>query len=388
MMQYPLRELKAAGVEVLDCVHKTPEAVENGHPYIAIPDINDGRVVLETARLISDEDLISWNRRAAPEPGDIIVTRRGRVGDTAVVPNGVRCAIGQNLVLLRSDGIRVNQDYLRWATTGPFWSSEVDRLRNVGAVFSSLNVRDIPRLRIPLPVWTQQRAIAEVLGALDDKIAVNTKLAQSADELAHVLVHSSVDQSDRRRLDAVATITMGSSPAGATMNGQGEGAVFYQGVRDFGLRYPVPRVWSTAPTRWAQAGDVLLSVRAPVGQVNVAPDRLCIGRGLAAVRHKQDHQATLFHLLRQNSDVWAPHEAEGTVFGSINRAQLHGVMVPRVADGAGAQLEHHVARIEESITVALRENHTLKETRDTLLPQLMSGKLRVNDAEAIVSEAT
>src|SRR6266511_3507106 len=106
-------ELADAGVHVLDCEHKTPLDAGQGHPYIAIPNLVDGRIDLTKVRRISDDHLQEWTRRTRPQAKDIIVTRRGRVGDSAVVPNGLDCAIGQNLVLLRSDGAQVDQDFLR-----------------------------------------------------------------------------------------------------------------------------------------------------------------------------------------------------------------------------------------------------------------------------------
>src|SRR5699024_1023989 len=136
-----------------------------------------------------------------------------------------------------------------------------------------------------VPPLQEQRAIAEVLGALDDKIAANSELARVADELASTLVRLGVeDLTDTVALAEIAAVTMGSSPPGSSFNEEGAGSVFYQGVRDFGVRSPARRVWTTSPTRMAAAGDLLVSVRAPVGEVNVATEDMCVGRGLAAIR--------------------------------------------------------------------------------------------------------
>ena len=86
---------------------------------MAIPNLVDGRLSLENVRIISVEDFRIWTRRTEPQPGDIIVTRRGRVGDSAVIPDGVKCAIGQNLVILRAADDLLKQSYLRWALRGP-----------------------------------------------------------------------------------------------------------------------------------------------------------------------------------------------------------------------------------------------------------------------------
>lgn len=257
---------------------------------------------------------------------------------------------------------------------------------DAGSANPTLNRNHLHPVVVTWPSPPEQRAIAEVLGALDDKIAANTTLATTADLYASSVLIGSLS-ADRVRLDSIARITMGSSPKGETLNELGEGVPFYQGVRDYGFRSPTRRVFTTAPVRSADAGDILVSVRAPVGEVNVANEPLCIGRGIAAVRSTIGTQATLFHQLKAERDAWEPYEAEGTVFGSINRDQLHGIQLRPVAPERAAAVEQELASLESSIAATLTENSTLAATRDALLPQLMSGKLRVRDAEAAASEA-
>lgn len=380
-MQYA--SLGELGVMVLDCEHRTPSPAPAGHPYVAIPDIQQGRVVLETTRRITDEDLLDWTRRTKPRAGDILVTRRGRVGDTAPIPTD-DCAIGQNLVILRSDGTVIDQSFLRWATRGPAWQSEVDRLINVGAVFSSLNVGDIGKMRIPVLPLPEQQAIAEVLGALDDKIAANRALVATADALARAFTNECLADSTTTQLCDLATITMGSSPKGTSYNESGEGVVLYQGMKDFGIRSPLPRVWTTEPGRLAHAGDILMSVRAPVGTLNRATEECCIGRGLASLTAHQPN--ALFHLLLGQQTLFAPFNGDGTIFGSINKRQLHALPV-RIPSAGLTELEAKTAPLEAQVASALSESATLAALRDTLLPALMDGTLRVKDAERTVSEA-
>jgi type I restriction enzyme S subunit len=255
-----------------------------------------------------------------------------------------------------------------------------------GAVQQNISAAAIRQYTYLTPPLPEQQAIAEVLGALDDKIAANTALAATVDLYASTLLLGSLS-TDRVRLDSIAGITMGSSPKGETLNELGEGVPFYQGVRDYGFRSPTRRVFTTSPVRSADAGDILVSVRAPVGDVNVADEPLCIGRGIAAVRSTIATQATLFHQLKAERDAWEPYEAEGTVFGSINRDQLHGIRLRPVTPERADFVEQKLAAMESSIAATLAENRTLAATRDALLPQLMSGKLRVRDAARITREA-
>lgn len=254
-----------------------------------------------------------------------------------------------------------------------------------GSTQPKLTRRAMDSIELNIPPLETQQAIAEVLGALDDKIAANTKLAVTADELATAILRDSVESDHMVPLSTIATITMGSSPTGDTLNEVGNGTVFYQGVRDFGVRFPATRVWTTAPARMAKLGDTLISVRAPVGRVNLANEDLCVGRGLASAQSSDGRPATLFHLLKSSSHVWEPFEAEGTVFGSINKKQLAEISLPKIQPEKSPHLETKLGSIEARISRALDENETLVSTRDALLPQLMSGKLRVKDAERLVS---
>lgn len=386
--KWPMLELGAAGVEVLDCEHKTPRDAGAGLPYIAIPNLVDGRIKLDAVRRITVSDFREWTRRTLPKEGDIIVTRRGRVGDSAVVPAGLTCAIGQNLVVLRSNGTLIDQKYLRWAARGDLWFGEVDRLHNVGAIFDSLNVGELSQIRISIPPKRTQRAIARLLDALDDKIIINDRCAASCNALAQAISMQAHLGSAYLRLTDMAAVTMGSSPPGTSYNEDSAGLPFYQGTRDFGERFPRQRVWCTAPVRTARKGSTLVSVRAPVGHVNVAREACCIGRGLAAIDSLYGTPSVLFHELLGSADVWAPYESEGTVFGSISKPQMENLRIAGLEREAAKALEATLAPLDRQVEAAFVENQTLRELRDTLLPRLMSGKIRVHDAEEIVEDVT
>ena len=122
-------------------------------------------------------------------------------------------------------------------------------------------------------------------------------------------------------LSSVAEIIMGQSPPSDTYNDQGEGLPFYQGKTDFGLKYPAPRLYCTAPQKTAEAGDILISVRAPVGPTNIAPEKSCIGRGLAAIRAKGIDAEFLFFNLRY-VEPYIASLGTGSTFTAINKHHL------------------------------------------------------------------
>lgn len=229
-----------------------------------------------------------------------------------------------------------------------------------------INQTILNNLEIRVPAREERIRIAEILGSMDDKIEANSRLLDSLSELGSALMTREISESSTTvLLSEIAEITMGQSPSGDSLNEDSEGVVFYQGRRDFGFRYPAERVYTTAPTRMAEEGDILLSVRAPVGDLNRIDKACCIGRGVAAIRAKEGNTSQLFYLLKESPQLWEPFEGEGTIFSSINRKQLHELSVPLVSQCTEYE------NIEENIRSLTIENNKLAETRDRLIRYLI-----------------
>lgn len=179
------------------------------------------------------------------------------------------------------------------------------------------------------------------------------------------------------RLCDIANITMGQSPTGESYNDIGDGLIFYQGRTDFGLRFPTPRMYTTAPTRFAQKGDILLSVRAPVGDLNFAMEDCCIGRGLAALNSKLGSQMHLFYTLTGFQQIFKVMDGNGTTFGSITKDILFGMAVVIPSDEILKCFDKMVKPIELKIEKCEEEIRELTKLRDWLLPMLMNGQARV-----------
>ena len=188
--QWPIMSLREAGVSLIDCEHRTPPAAEHGYPYVAIPQVKDGRIDLNGVRRITREHFDEWTRKANPGSFDVVLSRRCNPGETGFVSEGLKFALGQNLVLLRSDGTKVLKPFLRWLVRGPRWWEQVGKYINVGAVFDSLKCADIPDFCLPIPPLPEQRAIAHILGILDDKIELNRRMNETLEEMARALFKS------------------------------------------------------------------------------------------------------------------------------------------------------------------------------------------------------
>ena len=194
-----------------------------------------------------------------------------------------------------------------------------------------------------------------------------------------IYTHMIIDEADESwhqgLLSDVATITMGQSPKGDTYNEVGTGSVFFQGRAEFGFRFPTRRLYTIDPKRMAKASDVLMSVRAPVGDLNVAYEDCCIGRGLAAIRSQDNHQSFVLYTMLALRDQLDVFNGEGTVFGSINRESLNNmpIIIPpcKIIDN----FESIVSPMDAAIRNNYEESCHLQAIRDRMLPRLMSGKL-------------
>lgn len=179
-------------------------------------------------------------------------------------------------------------------------------------------------------------------------------------------------------LSDIAQITMGQSPSGETYNETGNGTVFFQGRAEFGWRFPKTRLYTTSPKRMAKENDVLLSVRAPVGDINIAKEDCCIGRGLAAIHPKDGYQSFVLYSLLAARKTLSRFNSEGTVFGSINKNSLSQLPIMIPSKEAIKQFERQVQSIDRLIRLNSEESQGLEALRDQLLPKLLTGEVEIH----------
>lgn len=267
-----------------------------------------------------------------------------------------------------------------------------------GSAVPTLNRNHIHPFETKIPVKVEdQRRIASILSSLDRKIELNNKINADLEEMAQAIFKNwFVDFEpfkDGKFVDSelgmipegwkvgtladIAEITMGQSPAGNSLNENREGLIFYQGSSDFGFRFPSIRVFTTEPKRLAVANSVLFSVRAPVGDINVAKEECCIGRGVASIKSKYGHDSYLFYTMKSLHKLFDSFDGEGTVFGSINKKTLSAIQILLPSDGIVEQFNNIASSFDDRIRSLSDENSRLSLLRDTLLPRLMSGELEV-----------
>jgi type I restriction enzyme S subunit len=412
---------------IIDYRGKTPKKASSGIPLITAKVVKGGRI--ETPdEFIAVDDYDAWMRRGLPKAGDIVMTTEAPLGEVAQLGTE-RVALAQRIIALRGKKGLLDNDFLKFLMQSEDVQKQL-RARATGTTVLGIKQTELRKVFLTLPPLPEQRAIAHILGTLDDKIELNRRMSQTLEAMARALfkawfvdfepVRAKMEGRWQRgqslpglpahlydlfpdrlvdselgeipegwEVDQISNhfrVTMGQSPPGSTYNEKGDGLPFYQGRVDFGFRFPTRRVFCTAPTRLADAGDTLVTVRAPVGDSNMALERCCIGRGVAAVRHTSGAVSYTYYFVRSLKSVFESFEAEGTVFGAITKDAFLSIKCVVPPTELVQRFEQLCRPIDEKIERAERESRTLAALRDALLPKLISGELRVKDAEQFLKE--
>jgi type I restriction enzyme S subunit len=259
-----------------------------------------------------------------------------------------------------------------------------------GSTIKHLPGQNLAKVEIEIPPLSAQKRIADTLSAYDDLIENNRrriKLLEQAARLLykewfvhlrfpgheHVKIIDGVPEGwEKKTLDEIAEITMGQSPKSKFYNEDSNGLPFHQGVTNFGIRFPAHQIFCTVQSRLARPGDILFSVRAPVGRINIAPDKIVIGRGIAAIRSIRGQQNFLFYALK-NHFFKKDMIGGGAIFAAITKKDLHGVDLIYPTDSLIEMFTDHARPIDLQIENLHRCVHRLTKARDLLLPRLMNG---------------
>ena len=256
--------------------------------------------------------------------------------------------------------------------------------------------------KIFCPSIQLQRKIAAILSAYDDLIENNTRRIKILEDMAQTLYqewfvhfrfpgHENVPMVESplgpipqgwevKQLGEMCDVLMGLSPKSEFYNEVREGLPFHQGVTDFGQRFPTDRVYCTVQKRIAEVGDILFSVRAPVGRINVANKKIVIGRGLSAIRSKSGDQA---FMLQQLKDKFQEEDTmgSGTIYNAITKVDLLGIQLLKPAKSIVAEFEEFADPISMELANLTMKNANLCQTRDLLLPKLISGEIDVSELD-------
>jgi type I restriction enzyme S subunit len=345
-------------------------------PWLSVVDFNNtNRYVYNTEKSITNKGLNESSTKILKK-GQLIISARGTVG--ALAQLGRDMAFNQSCYGLDAISEFTFNDYLYYLVK---WAINKLKQQTHGAVFDTITRETFDYIDVLLPPLSEQKVIASVLGSLDDKIDLLHRNNQTLEAMAETIFRQwfieEADKFDKCLFGDEFDIVMGQSPPGNTYNEVGDGIVFFQGRSDFGFRFPTERVYCTSPKRIAKRFDVLLSVRAPVGDINMAMEECCIGRGLAAIRHKKGYTSYAYYKAKSLQDEFGVFEREGTVFGAISKSDLKSIKTTMPSEKLIRKFEDIVNPIDRQIYFNTLQIRTLESLRDTLLPKLITGEIRV-----------
>jgi type I restriction enzyme S subunit len=336
-------------------------------------------------RVFGTNGPIGWASLPLYDRPTIVIGRKGAY-------RGVHFAAGPSWTIdtayyltLRTDDIDLKWLYYRLLIV------DINRM-DTGSAIPSTKREDFYSVSLRVPSLGSQQHIASILSAYDDLIENNRRRIQLLEQAArllykewfvhlrfpgheHVKIKNGVPGGwEKKCLENVAEITMGQSPKSEYYNEDGVGLPFHQGVTNFGIRFPTNKMSCTVENRIAEPGDILFSVRAPVGRINITLDRMVIGRGLAAIRSNSRQQNFLYYQLK-NHFFKEDMMGGGAIFAAITKKDLHGVELMTPQRQLVEIFQEQVVPIDRQIEISHRAIEQLTQARDLLLPRLMNGDI-------------
>ncbi len=356
-----------------------------------------------TNRFIALDEFRKTYSHFAVEPDDIVVVSSGSIGKVSRV-RSQHLPLMMNTSVIRfhsADRTELNDEYLYGYLRSPLFQNQAASLA-IGSAQLNFGPIHLKRMEMPLPPIPTQQKIAAILSAYDDLIENNKQRIKLIEEMARRIYrewfvdfrypgHQGIPLVDSEvgaipsgwtvaSLSSLATVVMGQSPPSSAYNREGIGLPFHQGVGTYANHFPVHEVYSTVGVRLAEDGDILVSVRAPVGRINIADRRMILGRGLCGIRAADGCREFLLHALKEffrEEDVMG----SGTIFQSVTRRDVEGLQL--VWPG-GALAEKFVEMVEplwRQLRLLTVEGVNLRATCTLLLPRLVSGEIDVTDLD-------
>ena len=338
-----------------------------------------GKHLFATARTITPEGLASCGASLLPA-GALLVCTRATIGELKIAAMPVATNQGFKSLVC---GDLVDYEYLYYSIL-----TARDQLIDVatGSTFLEVSKRDLGNIRVPLPPLPEQRAIAAVLSDVDELIGSLEALITKKRAIKQAAMQELLTGRTRlpgfggewetKRLDEVAAVTMGQSPPSASYNEVGDGLPLIQGNADIMRRTTIDRIWTTLPSKRCDAGDIVLTVRAPVGSVALASKRACLGRGVCGLKPR-GHGPFLYYALILRESRWEDVE-QGSTFSAANSAQVAGFPIAIPMDKQAQQAIATVLSDMDAEIAALA--HRIDKTRaikQGMMQQLLTGSIRL-----------
>jgi type I restriction enzyme S subunit len=328
------------------------------------------------------------------EPGVLCIANAGvNTGDNAIL--SFNACFPDSVI-----GFIANRELCEVRYIKYFLDSVKSQIRSItmGATQDNLSVGKLLTIPIPKLPLVSQKKIAAILSAYDDLIENNKCRIAILEKMAEEIYREwfvrfrfpgyqdaefekGIPKGWREDcLGNISNMVMGQSPSSEFYNETGDGLPFHQGVGTYGDRFPISKTYCSVTGRLAKKGDILFSVRAPVGRLNIANEKMIIGRGLAAISHRKGWNSYLFYFLKvafSNEDIIG----NGAIFNSVGKDELKAFKLISPPDLLVERFNALAKDIDGQIETLLRSIRILETTKNMLLPRLLSGKLSVEDLD-------
>jgi type I restriction enzyme S subunit len=423
----------SALAEVFDGPHATPKKTKVGPVFLGISNLSQGRLDLTDIEYLSENDFTRWTRRVEPSKEDVVFSYETRIGEAALIPEGLKCCLGRRMGLLRVERGKVDPRFLLYAWIGPSFQ-ETLRSRTVhGSTVDRLPISELGNFPINIPrSIAEQRAIAHVLGSLDDKIENNRRMNETLEAMARAIFKSWFVDFDPVRAkmeghqpvgmdsetaalfpDSFEDSAMGSIPKGWKIGNIPEIADLISGGTP---KTSEPSYWD-GDIAWASAKDVsqcgaaflirtersitksglensatrivprfstvVVSRGATTGRNTMFGDDLAMNQTCYGIRSKSGNHFFLNRCFETAVDglVFAGH---GSVFNTITTETFKRGLIVIPQDSLQTTYDELVHQMFHRILTNFYEDEHLIAIRDALLPKLLSGEIRVKEAEQVV----
>ena len=435
--EWKTERLSALCEQIADCPHSTPMWTDSGALVLRSQNIRNGRLDLSVKSYTDEAHFEQRSRRAKLRAGDLVITREAPMGEVCIIPEGLRCCLGQRMVMLRPDAKKCDSRFLLYSIQSRAVQEEIKVNEGTGSTVSNLRIPLLEALPIPHPPLPEQKTIAHILGTLDDKIELNRRMNATLEAMARALfqswfvdfdpVRAKLDGRQPAGLDAATAelfpahfqdSPLGHIPQGWSVEPVGEvvecvgggtpstaepkfwegGTHHWTTPKDFSsLQAPVlldtaRKITDAGVAKISSgllpAGTLLLSSRAPVGYLAIAAMPVAINQGFIAM--KCNERASNFFMLNwcQTNMAEIVSRASGTTFAEISKQNFRPILVDLPPKELMAAFTEKVAPLYAQITANLHQSRTLATIRNALLPKLLGGEISVVKATSELETVT
>lgn len=414
MKYYKLQNLC---VDIIDCPHSTPEWKKEGVRVVRNFNLKNGNIDFSDGYYVDEETYLNRIKRAIPEAGDIIISREAPMGIVGIVPENLKCCLGQRLVLLKVDKSKCNPFYLLFMLMSNFVQTQFKRADATGSIVSNLCIPDLKEIIIPM-VDSGQENIAKLLEAINNKMLVNNKINDNLEQQAKLLYDywfSQFDFPDKNGkpycsaggkmvwneqlkrnipenwkvvpLSTVLNFKSGFSFSSDLYVTEGKYKLLtIKNVQDSGINLNVDNYINDVPSNvpdycFLKVNDILMSLTGNVGRIGIMYDSGCLlNQRVALAKSVNEDLHSFVYFLLKSDIIRKQYE---TIANGSSQKNLSPVESENVLIAYNEQIAIHFASVTNKhlkiIVSNLAENEKLIHLRDWLLPMLMNGQATISD---------